>query len=85
MATEKVTMALANFFYDTWQHYLDGPTEDVEALLSTSELVEEYELTEEDVANEIYEGDEGDTVFVLSELGKQAWNLANDATIKDQD
>jgi sugar lactone lactonase YvrE len=85
MATEKVTMALANFFYDTWQHYLDGPTEDVEALLSTSELIEEYELTAEDVENETYEGDEGDTVFVLSDLGKQAWNLANDATTKDPD
>ena len=66
MATENVTLALANFFYDTWQHYLDGPTEDVEALLSTSELIEEYELTAEDVENETYEGDEGDTVFVLS-------------------
>ena len=75
---ETITVALANFFYETWQHYCEGPTEDVEAILKSSVLVEEHEVTAEDVANETYEVEEGDIVYVLSDLGKIAWRMAAD-------
>lgn len=78
MPDDKITTALANFFYEAWHQYLNEPTEDLETLLVETPLVEEYELTEEDVADEVYEGEEGDTVYVLSDLGKAALNLAKD-------
>jgi len=73
---DELTTALANFFYEAWEHYRNEPTEDVEALLANSPLVEEYTITEEDVKDEAYDGEEGDTIYVLSELGKKAWEMA---------
>jgi len=74
---DDVTVALANFFYEAWEHYRQEPTEDVEALLANCPLVEEYTLTEQDVKDETYDGEEGDTVYVLSEMGKVAWSMAS--------
>jgi len=74
---DDVTVALANFFHEAWERYIDEPTEDIEKLMMISLLVDEYEITEEDVANETYEGDEGDVVYVLSDLGKAALKLAS--------
>jgi hypothetical protein len=71
-----LNVALAQFFYDAWQQYIDQPTEDVETLLKASVLVEEYTLTEKDIEDEIYDGDAGDTVLILSDLGKVACNIA---------
>jgi len=76
---DKVLTALANLFDDMWQRYMDEPSEDIEELLKVSLLVDEHEVTEEDVNAEIYgEADEGDLIYVLSDLGKQAIGLAKE-------
>jgi len=75
------SIELAKFFINCWEHYTEFQTEDLHELVSESPLVTEHEITAEDAASQEYgEWEEGDIVYVLSDLGKEAQRLVQPST-----
>src|SRR4249920_2635261 len=77
--TESMEKELAKLMVKLWTNYCDGPIEDIEPLIEGSPLFEQRFTTEEDIeegnAPDGHEVD--DPYWVLSDLGKQAWELAH--------
>jgi hypothetical protein len=78
--SEELTLALAKFFVTAWDDFVDGPSEGIQSLIEGSDLATEVIATQEDIdGGEAPEDcEEGETFYVLSPLGQEAWNLVKD-------
>lgn len=77
--------SLAQFFCMCWDSWTEGPSEELQAIMDDTPLVEQREATEADVeAGDLPEGCElGDNYYALSTLGHAAWDLAHSEEDED--
>ena len=71
-----VQKELAKFFVKVWYQFCENPDENLQDIVESSPLFEVHEITQEEHDEEEYDGEVGDTIFILTPLGEAARDLA---------